>query len=66
MKRKDLNDLKNKSRGELAIIVAKTKAEITMAEMELRTHRSKNTNAAKNLRRNLAQILTICKTLPVK
>lgn len=63
MKQKDLTDLKNKSQAELATIVAKTRADIVKAEMDLEMHHAKNTNIVKNLRRNLAQMLSIRKDL---
>ena len=64
MKQKDLNDLRNKTKPELQSLIAKTRKDIAVAKMELFMHRSKNTNAAKNLKKNLAQMLTICKVLP--
>ncbi len=63
MKQKDLTDLKNKSQAELATIVAKTRADIVKAKMDLEMHRAKNTNLVKNLRKNLAQMLGIRKDL---
>lgn len=66
MKKKDLNDLKNKTKNELEALIAKTRIDIAKAKMELFTHRSKNTCAGKNLKKNLAQMLTICKALPDK
>lgn len=66
MKKKDLNDLRNKSLPEMETLIAKTRAGITGAKMELAMHRAKNTNVVKLLRKNLAQMLTICKTLQVK
>lgn len=61
MKKKDLNDLRNKTTGELNILIAATREKIVKARMDLVTHRSKNTNVAKNLKKDLAQMLTICK-----
>ncbi len=63
MKNKDLKDLKNKTVAELDVMAGKTRAEIIRAKMELAMRRAKNTNVAKNLKRNLAQILTIRKEL---
>lgn len=66
MKKKDLNDLRNKSLPELETLIAKTRAGITGGKMELAMHRAKNTNVVKLLRKNLAQMLTICKALQAK
>ena len=63
MKNKDLKDLKNKTVAELDVMAGKTRAEIIRAKMELALRRAKNTNVYKNLKRNLAQILTIRKEL---
>ena len=63
MKNKDLKDLKNKTVAELDVMAGKTRAEIIRAKIELAMRRAKNTNVAKNLKRNLAQILTIRKEL---
>ncbi|MCL4397817.1 50S ribosomal protein L29 [Patescibacteria group bacterium] len=63
MKQKDLDDLKNKTVEELEAMAAKTRTEIIKTKMELSMRHSKNTNLAKNLKKNLAQILTIRKEL---
>ena len=63
MKKKDLNDIRTKSVAEIETLAAKLKAEIVKAQMDLAAHRSKNTNSAKNFKKNLAQMLTIKKEL---
>lgn len=63
MKRKDLNDWRNKTGAEVDVFISKIRGDITMARLELASRKSKNTNLAKNLRRNLAQMLTIRKEL---
>jgi ribosomal protein L29 len=63
MKKKDLNDLRNRTAAEIDSMVAKTKEEIVKAKMEIASKKSKNLNIAKNLRKNLAQMLTIRKEL---
>ena len=66
MKHKDLGDLRNKTAAELDTLAGKTRAEIAKAQIELVTHRNKNTNAAGNLKKTLAQILTVKKELEGK
>lgn len=66
MKQKDLNDLRNKTVPEIEVLIAKTRVEIAKAKMDLEMHKNKNTNVAKVLCKNLAQMLTICKTLQEK
>lgn len=59
MKIKDLSDLKLKTAVELETMADKIRMDIIKAKMDLKMHKQKNTNIAKNLRRNLAQILTV-------
>lgn len=59
MKKKDLLELQGKTAVELERLVLKTRLEITKAKMELKMRKSKNTNIVSNLRKSLAQILTI-------
>ena len=61
MKRKDLSDLRNKTIAELEKSAAALSGQISKVRLELSVHRAKNSNQAKNLRRNLAQTLTIRK-----
>ncbi|MBI3888023.1 50S ribosomal protein L29 [Candidatus Microgenomates bacterium] len=61
MKLKDLNDLRNKTTAEIDVLVAKIRTEISKGEMDLKMHRNKNTNLVKNLKKNLAQMLSIRK-----
>lgn len=63
MKKKDLNDLRNKTAAELETLAAKTRGEIVKARLDLAMRRSKNTNVVSNLRKNLAQTLTVVKEL---
>jgi len=63
MKKKDLTDLRGKTAIELNALAEKTRLAIVKAKMELQMRKSKNTNAVSNLRKSLAQILTICKAL---
>lgn len=51
MKKKDLATIK----------VDDLRAQIAKAQMEISTKRAKNTNAAKNLKKTLAQVLTYAK-----
>lgn len=59
MKKKDLTDLQGKSETELNTLAEKTRMAIAKAKMDLKMHKAKNTNIVSNLRKTLAQILTI-------
>jgi ribosomal protein L29 len=59
MKKKDLQDLRNKKIVELDKIVAKKKQESIMADAKMRTGQEKKIKKVKNLKREIAQILTI-------
>jgi len=59
MKKADLNNLRAKTKVELEKMANQLRIDVTKANMDLKMRRSKNTNVAKNLRRNLAQILTV-------
>lgn len=59
MKKKDIADLRNKTEAELTKTVADLNVAINKAQMELFTRKTKNTNIAKNLKRQLAVILSI-------
>lgn len=60
MKKKDLTDLRNKDQKELKEVLSKKRLEIT-AFMAKSTAGEKNLKKRKNLRREIAQILTIIK-----
>jgi ribosomal protein L29 len=59
MKKKDLNDLRVKTGAEMDSLISKLRGEITKARLDLVTRKTKNVNVVKNLRKNLAQMLTI-------
>ncbi|KKU90145.1 MAG: hypothetical protein UY21_C0026G0016 [Microgenomates group bacterium GW2011_GWA1_48_10] len=59
MKKKDLTSLTSKSPAELAALRQDLTGQITRARMEIAMHKAKNTNIAKNLKKTLAQLLTI-------
>ena len=59
MKKKDLSDLRAKTKIELEAMAVKTRLDIVKAQMELKMHKTKNTNLVSNLKKTLAQILTI-------
>lgn len=61
MKRKNLSDLRNKTIAELEKSAAALSGQISKVQLELSVHRVKNSNQAKNLRKDLAQTLTIRK-----
>jgi ribosomal protein L29 len=59
MKKKDLQELRNKKIIELDKIVAKKKKESIMADVKMRTGQEKKLKKVKNIKREIAQILTI-------
>ncbi|MBU0572551.1 50S ribosomal protein L29 [Patescibacteria group bacterium] len=59
MKKKDLQELRNKKVVELDKIVAKKKQETIMADAKMKTGQEKKIKKVKNLRREIAQVLTI-------
>ncbi len=59
MKKKDLQDLRNKKIVELDKIVDKKKKESIMADIKMGTGQEKKIKKVKNLKREIAQILTI-------
>lgn len=61
MKKKDLGNLKTKSVGELESMAGDLNAQIARAKMDMTLHKAKNTNAAKSLKKTLAQVLTFQK-----
>jgi ribosomal protein L29 len=59
MKKKDLQDLRNKKIIELDKIVAKKRQESILAHAKMKTGQEKKIKKVKNLRREIAQVLTI-------
>ncbi len=59
MKRKDLIKLREKSQKELEKVVKEKKLELLKIGADLKANREKNFKKAKNLRHELAQVLTI-------
>ncbi|RLC32833.1 50S ribosomal protein L29 [Candidatus Woesebacteria bacterium] len=59
MKKKDIQDLRSKKIAELDKIVAKKKQESIMADAKMRTGQEKKIKKVKNLKREIAQVLTI-------
>ena len=59
MKKKDLQELRNKKVVELDKIVAKKRQESVMADAKMKTGQEKKIKKVKNLRREIAQVLTI-------
>lgn len=59
MKKKDIQDLRNKKIVELDKIVIKKRQESIMADVKTRTGQEKKIKKVKNLKREIAQILTI-------
>lgn len=61
MKKKDLLELRAKEIKELQSLLAKKKQELAKMMLELRAGKIKNVHVGKNLRKDMAQILTIMK-----
>ena len=61
MKRKELTDIKGKTLKELRKMVFEKKLEVGKIKVETPASKGKNLKASKNLRRQIAQILTIIK-----
>lgn len=61
MKRKDLVDLKTKEVKDLNKILGDKKAELEKVMVNVSVGKEKNFKKAKNLRRDISQILTIVK-----
>lgn len=59
MKKKDLTDLRNKKTSELEKLLAKKRHELINANAKIKAGQEKNLKKAKNIRRDVAQILTI-------
>jgi ribosomal protein L29 len=61
MKRKDFIDLRNKTIADLVKMVSEKKFEAKKAKMSILAGKEKNLKAYRNLRRDIAQILTLIK-----
>ena len=59
MKKKEFGELKDKKGAELAKLLAAKKLEITQITSKIYAGREKNLKRAKNLRRDVAQIMTV-------
>ena len=59
MKKKDLKDLRTKKIAELDKLVIKKKQESVMASAKMKTGQEKKIKKVKNLKHEIAQILTI-------
>jgi ribosomal protein L29 len=59
MKKKELNELKNRTEKELSAELAKLEAEKLKLEVARSEGKEQNLRAVKNIRRDIAQILTI-------
>ncbi len=59
MKKKDLTDLRNKKINELEKLLSKKRNELINTYAKIKAGQEKNLKKAKNMRRDIAQILTI-------
>lgn len=59
MKKKELSEIRAKGKEELDKLVSEKKLELGKVQAELRLGRVKNVKVAKNLRRDIAQLMTI-------
>ncbi len=58
MRKNDINDLKTKTVDELRKILSDSRSEILKLNHELSMKKSPNTNKAKNLKKDVARVLT--------
>jgi len=58
MKKKELNETKKKEISELRNIINKKRLELKMAHVNILDGKEKNLKLAKNLRKDIAQLLT--------
>jgi ribosomal protein L29 len=61
MKRKDFAELKEKTKVELTKLVVQKRMDATKKKMEILAGKEKNLKAYKNLRQEIAKILTLVK-----
>lgn len=59
MKRKELSPIREKTREAIEKAVQEKRLELAKVQAELRLGRVKNVKVAKNLRRDIAQLMTI-------
>lgn len=59
MKKKDLPGLRTKAVEELEAMGSDLRGQIARVILELRGHKGKDTNSAKNLKKDLARVLSI-------
>ena len=59
MKKKDLNNLKDKNLKDLREMVLKKKTEAVLAHAKIKAGQEKNTSLVKIIRRDISQILTL-------
>lgn len=59
MKKKELNELRQKTKKELEKLVVEKRLDLAKVQAELRLDRVKNVKVANNLRRKIAQLMTI-------
>lgn len=61
MKKKDLQLIRSKSLSELYALVKGKKEELTLTYAKLKAGKVKNTSILKNLKKDIAQLLTLIK-----
>lgn len=61
MKKKDLSDLRTKDDSELGKLCLKKKEELVKVKVDMASGGEKNVKKAKNLRKDIAQILSLLK-----
>lgn len=66
MKKKELQELKVKEVKELNDMVTKKRVELDTALIDLRAGRTKNVHTSRNLRHDIARIMTIIKEKKVE
>jgi len=61
MKKKELKDLRTKEAKDLRKILSERQKELLAKNVELTSGKEKNLKASRNLRREIAQVLTVIK-----
>ncbi|MBI4058972.1 50S ribosomal protein L29 [Candidatus Microgenomates bacterium] len=66
MKKQELLALKNKSIKELGDLLSKKRQEFIKTKLDIKTGKIKNVHAGRNLRRQIAVILTVLRNLQLE
>lgn len=65
MKKKELQEIRKKSQKDILSLVEKNKKELFKIMFDIKTGKEKNIKKAKNLRKEIAKLLTISKEIEI-